>query len=315
MFIQSRGIKIIGTGASIPDSIVSNKDIWPESEKWVSEVLGIDERRHLNPEEDLLDLCVSACSEALTHANISPQDLDAIIVATSTPDYVNPSMASIIHGKIQSSEKCASFDVQAVCAGFMYALGMVAALAAAKSGKYFLIVGADQFSRITDFQDRNCVFFGDAAAAMVLEYDEQVNSLLSVELFSQGLGWESFSTKHKPKYFVMKSKEVSEFASLKLPESVLSVCSKTGIDINEISHFCTHQPSKPLLDKLEQALMIDSDILNRNLLTRGNTAGATIPLLFHENKLIDKIKPSEIVAFSGIGAGWAWGSALLRWPS
>ena len=315
VLIQSNGIRIIGTGSGLHKRIVTNQEIWPQSSEWVSSVLGINERRHLDSNEDLLSLCLEAANSALSSAGISALDLDAIIIATSTPDYINPSMAAILHGKLNARESCASFDVQAVCAGFMYALGIVASLAASKSGEYFLVIGADQFSKITNFKDRNCVFFGDAAAAMIIQHDETANSKLSVELFSQGNGWDSFHTSPEEKFFIMRSTEVAAFAAKKLPESIESVCKKIGVRTDSISHFCTHQPSKPLLDKLEVALALKSGLLNRNLTKRGNTAGATVPLLFHELGLMKSIKPGELIAFAGVGAGWAWGAAIMQWPT
>ena len=112
----------------------------------------------------------------------------------------------------------------------------------------------------------------------------------------------------------MQSTQVADFASIKLPESILSVCKKIGIEVDSVSHFCTHQPSKPLLDKLEAALSLEPQLLNRNIENRGNTAGATIPLLFHERGLMEVIEPGQLVAFAGVGAGWAWGAAILEWP-
>lgn len=314
MFLQSSGIRIVGTGSSVPKNVVENKDLWPESSEWVSATLGIDERRFLHVTEDLMTLCLESASDALVSAGLTGGDIDAIIVATSTPDYVNPSMAAILHGKLQAKETCASFDVQAVCAGFVYALGIVASLAAANAGRYFLVIGADQFSKITNLKDRNCVFFGDAAGAMIIEHDPTLDSRLSVELFSQGNGWEKFHTPQNDKFFNMQSKEVAIFAAQKLPESIQILCKKIGIKVQSISHFCTHQPSKPLLDKLELALKLKPHLLKRNLKRRGNTAGATIPLLFHESGLKDILKPGEIVAFAGVGAGWAWGAAILETP-
>ena len=142
MFINSRGLQIIGCGLSAPKKEVSNAELYPNTAKWVSEKLGVDSRRYIESEKSLVDYCIDASKEALKIAGINPNEIDGIIVATSTADYINPSMAAIIHGAIRAKEKCAAFDIQAVCAGFVYALGIAASLGASGAGKYFLVVGA-----------------------------------------------------------------------------------------------------------------------------------------------------------------------------
>jgi 3-oxoacyl-[acyl-carrier-protein] synthase-3 len=221
-------------------------------------------------------------------------------------------MAAILHGRLKASSDCASFDLQAVCAGFVYGLSTVASMIAAKAGKYFLLIGADQFSKITDFDDRNCVFFGDAAAAILIEATDDDN-FLAVELHSDGSGWENFHTSREDGHFLMNAKEVSRSATTKLPASIQSICNTVGIEPKDITLFVTHQPSKPVLDSLEESLNIDPGKLLRNIKYRGNTAGATIPLLFDEMDVINKARQGDYICFSAIGAGWVWGSAILKW--
>lgn len=312
MRIHSAGIKIIGSGSSVSSQTITNADLRPETAEWVSERLGIDSRRHLLNAESILDLIVVAAQKALYSGGISASQLDCIIVATSTPDYINPATASILHGRLGAKQSCASFDLQAVCAGFVYSVGLVASLAAAKAGKYFLIIGADQFSKITDFDDRNCVFFGDGAGAMLLESTDG-DSFLAVELNSDGAGWESFQTPRSLGHFLMNAKDVALNATQKLPDSIRSTCSYAGVEVSEIDWFVTHQPSKPVLDALEVSLGIPPSKLFRNIVNRGNTAGATIPLLFDEINMLNLAKTGDLLCFSAIGAGWVWGSAILKW--
>jgi len=199
MRIKCTGVKISGSGSAIPSYGIKNKELWPETAGWVSEKLGIQERRFIREPETLTSLCVLAANEAMIAAGISASDLDCIIVATSTPDFINPSMASLVHGELNASATCAAFDIQGVCAGFIYALGLLSSLVNSKSGKYFLLIGADQFSQITDFSKRDCVFFGDAAAALVFEATKN-NSYLAVELSASG-GANAFRTpKNTSKY-------------------------------------------------------------------------------------------------------------------
>lgn len=312
MRIRVPGIRLIASGSAISDNPISNVDLRPETAEWVESRLGIIERRHLQETEALIDLVEVASRNALKNGGIESHQLTAIIVATSTPDYINPSMAAILHGRLKASSDCASFDLQAVCAGFIYGLSTVASMIAANAGKYFLLIGADQFSKITDFDDRNCVFFGDAAAAILIEATDDDN-FLAVELHSEGSGWENFHTSREESTFLMNAKEVARSATTKLPASIESICNYVGIVPNDVSLFVTHQPSKPVLDSLEASLNIQSGRLLRNIEFRGNTAGATIPLLFDEMDIINKAKKGDYICFSAIGAGWVWGSAILKW--
>jgi 3-oxoacyl-[acyl-carrier-protein] synthase-3 len=284
----------------------------PETASWVEERLGIKERRHLREDELLIALIEKASIEALQMSTLEVHELDAIIVATSTPDFMNPSMASVLHGRLGASSDCASFDIQAVCAGFVYALGTVASLIASGAGKNFLVIGADQFSKITDFDDRNCVFFGDAAGAMIVQ-STSGDSFLNVELQTEGKGWESFHTPSTTRKFKMNSSEVAKSATVKLPASIRSISAFSGISTDEIHWFVTHQPSKPVLDSLEAELKIAPGRLLRNIEYRGNTAGATIPLLFSEMDVLNRAKSGDYICFSAIGSGWVWGSAILKW--
>lgn len=312
MKLTAPGVKILGAGSAVSERRVTNIDLRPETADWVKHRLGISERRHLDNEEALIDLVEIAAKKALTNSGINICDLDAIIIATSTPDMVNPSMASLLHGRLGAEMNCASFDIQAVCAGFIYGLANVASLISSNAGKYFLLVGADQFSKITDFDDRNCVFFGDAAGAMVISGTEG-DSFLSIEINSEGTGWKSFHTPKSSATFNMTASEVAKSATTKLPKSIKSICDYAKISVKDVSLFVTHQPSRPVLDSLEKELGILPEKLLRNLEFRGNTAGATIPLLFDEMNIIALAKKGDYLCFSAIGAGWVWGSAILKW--
>lgn len=312
MKLKAQGVRICGHGSAVSDNSVTNRVLRPETSNWVEERLGIKQRSHLKLDESLITLVESASIQALEMSQLKAHELDAIIVATSTPDFINPSMASILHGRLGADINCASFDVQAVCAGFIYALGTVSSLIASGAGKNFLVVGADQFSKITDFDDRNCVFFGDAAGAMVVQ-STSGDSFLNVELNTEGKGWESFNTPSDTKKFKMNSSEVAKNATEKLPASIRSICDFSGISTDEVNWFVTHQPSKPVLDSLEEELMIAPGRLLRNIEYRGNTAGATIPLLFSEMEVMSRAKNGDYICFSAIGSGWVWGSAILKW--
>ena len=312
MRLKAQGVRIVGHGSAVSENRVSNISLRPETADWVEARLGIKERRHLKADESLMSLVESASEKALQMSGLKTNDLDGIIIATSTPDFINPSMAAILHGRLGAKPECASFDLQAVCAGFVYALGTVTSLIASGAGKNFLLIGADQFSKITDFNDRNCVFFGDAAGAMIIQATSG-DSFLNVELQTEGAGWESFHTPSTSKEFKMNASEVAKSATVKLPASIRSVCDFSEISTDEITWFVTHQPSKPVLDSLEENLKLEPGRLLRNIENRGNTAGATIPLLFSEMDVLNRTKSGDYICFSAIGSGWVWGSAILKW--
>lgn len=312
MIIDANGFQVIGCGASSPRKVVTNEALFPETVDWVKEKLGISSRGYVTEEETIIDLCLAAVKEAIITSGISVDQLDAIIVATSTPEYVNPSTASIIHGAIGAKEDCAAMDIQGVCAGFIYALGIAASLGSCKAGKYFLIIGADQFSQITDFESRDSVFFGDAAGAFVVEFTGEP-TLFALELKANGKEWTDFYTSRHDKKFKMNSKAVSASATRRIPEAVIDLCKKKNIDVGQINHFFTHQPSKVVLDKVEKSLTSSNVGIYRNLEHRGNTASASIPTVFYDSGMFSKIQDGELVCFAAIGAGWVWGVALLEW--
>lgn len=312
MLLTSSGLRVIGASLSVPKKSFTNNNIWPESSEWVEKNLGIQERRHISGTESLINLCFEAAVQSIESAGITAEEIDTIIVATSTPDYINPSMAAIIHGMIGARQDCPAMDVQAVCAGFIYAMGIVASFSNSNAGKYFLIIGADQFSKITDFDQRDSVFFGDAAAAMVIHKTKNSNKFV-LELFADGTGWKDFHTNQNEKKFRHNGKAVTLNATEKIPDAIRSVCEKTDIDPSLISHFFTHQPSKVVLDKIEQNLGLNTNKIYRNLINRGNTASASIPSVFVDSNKFKEIKQGEWVCFAAIGSGWVWGAAILEW--
>ena len=312
MFINSSGLKVIGSSLCLPRNSKSNIEIWPGTTNWVESNLGIKSRHYLTEGENLISLCIKSALDAIKTADILPSEVDCIIVATSTPDFINPSMAAIVHGAINAREDCPAFDIQAVCAGFVYGLSIVGSLATSNAGKYFLVIGADQFSKITNFDTRDCVFFGDAAASMIIKASNSKH-IFAAEIYADGKGWRDFHTSNESKHFVMNGKAVSDMASKKIPEAITSICKKLSIDKSDISYYFTHQPSKLVLDKVENSLEIKPGQLFRNLEKRGNTASASIPSVFFDSNMLSNIKSGDLVCFAAIGSGWVWGVAIMEW--
>lgn len=316
MRIHRQGAYISGTGSAVPRNIVSNHDlalISPIDSEWASVVLGIHSRRHLLNTETLLDICVLAASSALVDAKLSINDIDAIIVATSTPDFVNPSMASQLHGALSANNETAAFDVQAVCSGFLHALAISIKILESDRSSNILILGADQFSKITDFSSRDSVFFGDGAGAAVISFSGDPNAFVAVDLYADATDWEGFHTTRVSQTFKMTGRLVKEKAVIELPKAFKKLVQDLGYEVSEIESIFPHQPSKPVLDALESSLDLGTGILKRNLEQRGNTAGATIPVLLNEYLQSNEIRESSLVGFAAIGSGWTWGVGLTRW--
>jgi len=314
--IYRQGAYISGTGSAVPRNIVSNHDLSiksPIDSEWTSNVLGIESRRHLQDAETLLDICVLAASSALDDARLSINDIDAIIVATSTPDYVNPSMASQLHGALSAKNETAAFDVQAVCSGFLHALGISIKILGSDRNSNILILGADQFSKITDFRSRDSVFFGDGAGAAIISFSADPNAFVAVDLYADATDWKGFHTSRVSQTFEMTGRLVKEKAVTELPIAFKKMVHDLGYEVSDIESIFPHQPSKPVLDALESSLDLDTGILKRNLEERGNTAGATIPLLLDEYLQLNEIRNGSLVGFAAIGSGWTWGVALTRW--
>lgn len=315
MIFEGQGLRISGFGHSLPLNEISNDDLSPQTSAWVSTRLGIHSRRYMTQDQTFVSLISEAAKRALSSANLQPEQINGLIVATSSPDYLQPSTAAILHGELGLQSNCMAFDIQAMCAGFIYGMGIAAGLMKNSEGCKWLVIGADQYSRITDLNDRNKVFFGDAAGAMILE-QQSLPTKSHFEFYSEGKGWASFRTDAIDRKFKMNSREVYESATTKLPNAIRSACLKVGIEVRDISNFFVHQPSKPVLDHLQSELNISDKKFHRNLDFRANTAGATIPLLFSEtlgNGL--EIPNNSWVCFAAIGAGWVWGVGLVQWVS
>ena len=308
-----QGLRISGFGHALPSTEISNDYLNPQTSEWVSTRLGINSRRYMSEDQTFLRLIADAAEQALSSAKLKPEAIDGVIVATSSPDYLQPSTAAILHGELGLHRNCMAFDIQAMCAGFIYGMGIAAGLMTnSKNGKW-LLIGADQYSKLADQNDRNKVFFGDGAAAMILERQNQQNTS-HFEFFSEGKGWASFQTDARERKFKMNTREVYESATTKLPDAIRLACSKVGIEVRDIANFFVHQPSKPVLDQLQSELNVSDEKFHRNLSLRANTAGATIPLLFSEtlgNGL--QIPNNSWVCFAAIGAGWVWGVGLVQW--
>jgi 3-oxoacyl-[acyl-carrier-protein] synthase-3 len=309
--IDLKGYKFLGTGSAFPLNAVTNESLAtyaPINPDWTSSTLGVEERRYLADGESLSELALSASRKAISSSGgrVIP---DLVIVATSTPEYINPSMACILHEALGLPEESPAFDIQAVCNGFLYATSVAASLLNTSGKETALIVGADQFSKITDFDSRNSVYFGDGAAAAVLAKDSKSGSDMILDLYANGTDWRHFHTKSIESKFEMQANGVARIVNSKVPKAIFKLLGDYGLSVLDVDHFVTHQPSKGVLDNLESQLGIPSSKLKRNYATNGNTAGATVPSIL--DLIRRDITPNSLVCYVSFGSGWTWTVGLI----
>jgi len=321
-----RHSRISGTGSYLPPDRVSNaelaarlaKDGIETSDEWIVERTGIRFRHFAAPDVAVSDLALIASQRALEAADCDPGDIDLIIVATSTPDMVFPSAASILQAKLGVAG-CAAFDVQAVCSGFVYALTVADSMIKTGAASKALVVGAEVFSRILDFSDRTtCVLFGDGAGAVVLEASE-TPGILATELHADGRyvdilcvpGHVSGGKILGDPLLKMDGPAVFKLAVGVLESVARSVLEKAGRSEADIDWLIPHQANIRIMQSTAKKLKLAPAKLIATVDRHGNTSAASIPLALDESVRDGKIKRGDTVMLEGVGGGFTWGAALL----
>ena len=323
-----RNVKISGTGSYVPDKIVTNEyleTIVETNSKWVFDNVGILERRIADDNQATSDLAVIAGQRALDDAGLKNEDIDLIIVATATPDRKAPSTAAFVQHKLNACN-AAAFDLNAVCSGFLY--GMSVATQYIASGVYnnVLVIGADTFSKITDWSRRDAVFFGDGAGAAVVTSANVTEGFLAYRLYTDtsnemlgftvpGGGSEIPLTKENmgEQYFQMNGKSVFASATKALPKAINQVLGDTGLVIDDIDIMIPHQPSIRILQKTAEIIGLPFEKVMTNMDKYANTSGGTIPILLDELNKKGKLKKGDIVLFAAVGSGWTFGASIIKW--
>lgn len=309
-------VRIRSTGSYVPSKVLTNEEVLanlPTSPEWVVENFGIRERHIAEPEEYTSDLAARAGLDAIASAGLEPDDIDLVIVATATPDRKMPSSACMAQKKMGIGNCCAAFDLAAVCAGFVY--GMTVAGQFIQNGVYerALVIGADTFSKITDWNHRNCVIFGDGAGAVVLERKDRENGLFSSILYADGDGMNDFTIFPGDAYFTMNGKAVYEKATAAVPECVQQILGLNRLGLEDVSVIITHQATARVLKHIAELLNVPFSRLQTNLESYANTAGASVPLLLDQVNRRGLLHEGDLLLLVAIGAGWAWGASLYRW--
>ena len=307
---------IKSTGSYVPSKILTNEEVLanlPTAPEWVLEKLGIRERHIAEPDEYTSDLAARAGLDAIASAGLEPNDIELIIVSTATPDRKMPSSACIAQTKMGIRNRCAAFDVAAVCAGFVY--GITIAGQFIQNGTYerALVIGADTFSKVTDWNHRDCVVFGDGAGAVVLERKDRENGLFSSILLADGEGMDKFTVYPGDLHFSMVGKAVFDKATTAVPECILEILRINGMGLEDVSMIVPHQATSGVLKRIAAVLEIPFSRIQTNLELYANTAGATVPLLLDQVNRRGLLHEGDLLLLVSIGAGWTWGASLYRW--
>lgn len=318
--------RILGVGSYSPERIVTNDELAltvDTSDEWIVQRTGIKSRHIAADDERTSDLATHAAKAALAHAGVDAQSIDLIVLATATPDYTFPATATQVQQRLCINHGYA-FDIQAVCSGFVYALATADSQMKAGLAKRALVIGAETFSRIIDWEDRTtCVLFADGAGAVVLDavqgrIEEGGSAVIASSLRSDGRHREKLfvdggpSTNQMAGHLRMQGKEVFKHAVGMITDVIIDVFEKTGYNGDTIDWFVPHQANKRIIDASANKLKIDPAKVVTTVDHHGNTSAASIPLALTEAVTDGRIKKGDVVLLEAMGGGFTWGATLVR---
>jgi 3-oxoacyl-[acyl-carrier-protein] synthase-3 len=304
---------IIGIGRCLPDKVITNADLEKmvdTSDEWIRTRTGIEERRIAEKDVNTSDLGFQAAKKALEDAQISPEEIGLILVATVTPDQPFPSVACMLQEKL-GAVNAAAMDISAACAGFMYGMITAKQFIESDSYKYVLVVGVEKLSKITNWQDRNtAVLFGDGAGAVVMGKVTEGRGILSFELGADGTGGKHL---YQEDYIVMNGREVFKFAVRQMGESSVNVLEKAGLSKEDVDFLIPHQANIRIMEASRQRLELPEEKMSKTVGKYGNTSAASIPISLVEEVEAGKIKEDDLIVMVGFGGGLTWGAIAMRW--
>lgn len=328
-------VQIMGTGSYVPERILTNNEMSKfidTDDQWIRSRTGIGERR-ITTGENTSKISAKAAINALENAHINAEDLDLIIVATTTPDCYTPSTACIVQGLI-GANKAVCFDISAACSGFIYALNIAYEFLKNRTMKNALIIGGETLSKILDWNDRGtCVLFGDGAGAAVLSISNE-QGILGNYIASDGRGSNLLKCDAAPLdinntilrkevlghevtkssgYLSMEGKEIFKFAVKVMEETIEKLLKETKLDLNNIDYIIPHQANLRIIDHTIKKLNIDKEKFYINLQNYGNTSAASIPIALDEMNRKGILKKGQNILMVGFGGGLTWGGAIIKW--
>lgn len=315
--------KIIATGSYLPQKFLTNSDLEKTvdtTDAWIVERTGI-KKRHIAAENELTsDIAFEAAKKALENSGLKPEEIDMIILATTTPDLTFPATATKVQDKLNANSAFA-FDIQAVCSGFVFAVATADNFIKSGQVKNALVIGADVLSRIVDWKDRNtCVLFGDGAGAIVLQATTEENSgIISSDLHSDGSLNDILKTSGGPSsnqksgFIEMSGREVFKHAVDKMSKSVIAALAKANLKVSDIDLLIPHQANARILSAVANRLELSEEKIILTVENHANTSAASIPLALDYAVKNNRVKKGDLVVLEALGGGLTWGSIVLKW--
>ena len=321
---------ITGWGMYVPEQVLTNDDLAKmvdTNDKWIRERTGIRERHIASKAQTTASLATEAAINALRVAKLPPNDLDLIIVSTSSPDHLFPSTASLVQDRL-GAEKAGAFDLSAACTGFIYAVNMAAQSIRSGSIKNALVIGSETLSRLVNWKDRNtCILFGDGAGAFVLQANEEPGGVLSAVLRSDGSGGDLLSVPaggsakpatedtvlHGQHFIHMNGNEVFRFATRVMAAASKEAIEKAGLHVDDVQLIIPHQANIRIIEAAARGLKLPMERFMVNIERYGNTSTASIPIAVCEAVQAGRLKPGDNTVLVGFGAGLTWGSLAMQW--
>jgi 3-oxoacyl-[acyl-carrier-protein] synthase III len=320
---------ILGMGSALPQRILSNKDlekIVETSDEWIVTRTGIKERRIASDEEHTSTLGIRAAKEALEQSGLSAKDIDAVFVATLTPDYLTPSTAAIIQSEMGMNQAFA-FDIQAACSGFIYTLSVAKAYITSGMAKNILVIGSEKLSSFVDYEDRRtCVLFGDGAGAAIVSREERGLEILDVSLGADGdqadllkipgggcrAPSSADSIEKRLHYLQMNGKEVFKHAVRRMEAAAVNCLDNLNITTEDLKWFIPHQANERIIDAIAKRLKFPQEKIYKTVHKYGNTSASSVPIALHELLKESPLSSGEYALLVAFGAGLTFGASVLR---
>ena len=323
-------VKILGTGSYAPPRVITNNDLEKlvdTNDAWITERTGIKQRHAAEPGVPTSEIAAIAAKKALEMAKVSPEEIDTIVVATSSGDRIVPPTAVYVQ-RLLGCWNAGCYDLVAACTGFAYGLSSGRAYISSGQSKRCLVIGAEELSKITNYKDRTtCILFGDGAGAVVLGPSDDDSDILYSKMGADGRTADLIITpaggtdqpltpeslEKKEHFLHMKGREVYKFAVPKFVEIIQTALAATDLKISEIDHFVPHQMNARMIEAVAERLGFPMNKIVINIENYGNTSAASIPIALDEAVRAGRIKRGDVILMSAMGAGITWGTAVLRW--
>jgi 3-oxoacyl-[acyl-carrier-protein] synthase-3 len=307
---------VFGVGAAVPEDVITNAHFAARldtSDEWIVKRTGIQQRYRLNGAQTLADIAVDACAAALADAGRRPDEVDRVLVASLTPDRLTPGLAPEVAARLGANE-AGAFDVNAACAGFLYALDDAAGLVESGRARCVVVCGAEALSRITDYEDRStAVLFGDGAGAVVVAAGELERGLAPFEVHSDGVNGDLLYADRDERLLRMHGREVYRHAVKRMSDATLAALRRAGLEAGDVDLFVAHQANARIVEAAAAAVGVPADRVVMNVDRMANTSSASIPLALWQAEQDGRLKPGATVALAAFGAGFVWAAGIISW--